>query len=120
MLPDGATIRIDEHTAYEPDCLVHEGPRLPDETLEVPNPIVVCEVLPPSTRHSDLSAKLIGYFTRPTIAHYMIVDPAHRMVVRFVRDAAAGNGLAKNEHAARHQPLGTTGLTLDIDALLAA
>ena len=48
-LTDGATIRIDDTTAYEPDALVYCGPRLPPTVLEVPNPIIIVEALSPST-----------------------------------------------------------------------
>src|SRR5437899_6360863 len=49
-LPDGMTIRIDDATAYEPDALVYCGEKLPPSALEVPNPVIVVEVLSPSTR----------------------------------------------------------------------
>jgi Uma2 family endonuclease len=67
-LPDGMTVRIDDLTAYEPDALVYCGTKLPSSALEVPNPIVVVEILSPSTRHIDLSAKLVDYFRLPSIA----------------------------------------------------
>jgi Uma2 family endonuclease len=77
-LPDGMTVRIDERTAYEPDALVYCGTKLQPSAVEVPRPIVVVEVLSPSTRHIDLSAKLADYFRPPNIAHYLIVDPEGR------------------------------------------
>ncbi len=64
MLPDGMTVRIDETTAHEPDALVYCGEKLPRDALEAPNPIIVVEVLSPSTRRIDASAKLAGYFPR--------------------------------------------------------
>jgi hypothetical protein len=73
MLPDGMTVRIDRHTAHEPDALVYCGERLPDTAIEVPNPVVVLEVLSPSVRHIDASAKLAGYFglgKRPALSHH--------------------------------------------------
>src|SRR5690348_6036188 len=62
MLPDGMTVRIDETTAYEPDALVYCGARLGSSAVEVPAPVIVVEVLSPSTRRIDASAKLAGYF----------------------------------------------------------
>src|SRR5690242_18210499 len=73
MLPDGMTVRIEEKTAYEPDALVYCGERLPPSALEVPAPIVVVEVLSPSTRRVDALAKLAGYFRLPSVAHYPII-----------------------------------------------
>ena len=76
VLPDGPTVRVDEHTAYEPDALVYCGEELPQTALEVPNPVVIVEVLSPSTRRIDVSVKLAGYFRLPSVAHYLIVDLA--------------------------------------------
>jgi len=85
MLPDGMTVRIDEMTAYEPDALVYCGTRLAPSAIEVPAPVVVVEVLSPSTRRIDASAKLAGYFRLPSVAHYLIVDPDKPVVVHHAR-----------------------------------
>jgi Uma2 family endonuclease len=84
-LPDGMTVRIDERTAYEPDALVYCGTKLQPSAVEVPRPIVVVEVLSPSTRHIDLSAKLADYFRHPSIAHYLIVDPERPRIIHHAR-----------------------------------
>src|ERR1700728_3090010 len=70
-LGDGMTVRIDDHTAYEPDALVYCGPRLARGDLIVPSPIIVVEVLSPATAHTDTSAKLIGYFRLESVMHYL-------------------------------------------------
>ncbi len=87
-LPDGATVRIDDMTAYEPDALVYCGEKLPPEALEVPNPIVIVEVLSPSTRRVDVSLKLIGYFRLPSVTHYLIVGPAQPSILHHARQAS--------------------------------
>jgi Uma2 family endonuclease len=87
VLPDGMTVRINDVTAYEPDALVYCGTKLPPSAIEVPNPIIVVEVLSPSTRHIDLSAKLADYFRLPSIMHYLIVDPAKPSIVHHARAA---------------------------------
>jgi Uma2 family endonuclease len=84
-LPDGATVRIDEATAYEPDALVYCGEKLASSAVEVPNPVVVVEVLSPSTRHIDLSAKLADYFRVASLAHYLIVDPDRPRIIHHAR-----------------------------------
>jgi Uma2 family endonuclease len=86
-LPDGMTVRIDDATAYEPDALVYCGEKLPPAAIEVPNPVIVVEVLSPSTRHIDLSAKLADYFRLPSVAHYLIVDPGKSRIVHHARSA---------------------------------
>lgn len=87
MLPDGMTVRVDHHTAHEPDALVYCGSAVPDSAIEVPNPVIVVEVLAPTTRHIDASAKLAGYFRLASVFHYLIVDPDNRMVIHHRRDA---------------------------------
>jgi Uma2 family endonuclease len=48
-------------------------------------PVIVVEVLSPSTRRIDASAKLAGYFRVPSVAHYLIVDPAKPLVLHRAR-----------------------------------
>ncbi len=88
VMTDGVAVRIDDHTAYEPDALVYCGKKLPGETMIVPHPIIIVEVLSPTTAHSDTSAKLIGYFKLPSVAHYLIIDPEARTVTHYTREAA--------------------------------
>jgi len=84
-LPDGMTVRIDDATAYEPDALVYCGEKLARGSVEVPNPVIVVEVLSRSTRHIDAGAKLAGYFRLPSVAHYLIVDPNQPLIVHHAR-----------------------------------
>lgn len=84
-LPDGMTIRIDERTAYEPDAVVYCGDKLRSTAIEVPNPVIVVEVLSPSTRRVDLSSKLADYFRLPSLAHYLIVDPDRPRIIHHTR-----------------------------------
>jgi len=85
VLPDGMTVRINDSTAHEPDALVYCGLELPTSVLEVPNPIIVVEVLSPSTRRIDASLKLAGYFRVPSVAHYLIVDPDQPLIIHHAR-----------------------------------
>jgi Uma2 family endonuclease len=85
MLPDGMTVRVDLHTAHEPDALVYCGPKLPPDTIEVPNPVIVVEVLSPSTRHIDAAVKLGGYSSIPSIFHDLIFDPDGRPTLHHER-----------------------------------
>jgi Uma2 family endonuclease len=83
--PDGATVRIDEHQAFEPDALVYMGPRLPRDSVEVPEPIIVVEVVSPSTAGNDTGMKFAGYFSLPSVRHYLILDPRRRVVIQHSR-----------------------------------
>ena len=78
-------MRIDDTTAYEPDGLVYCGPKLPPASLLVSNPMIVFEILPPSTGHRDVGAKLEGYFRVPSVQHFLIVDPDQPIVIHHAR-----------------------------------
>lgn len=88
MLPDGMTVRVDRYTAHEPDALVYCGLKLPRAAVEVPNPVIVVEVLSPSTRHIDAAAKLGGYSSIQSIRHYLIFDPDGRPTLHHERTAS--------------------------------
>ena len=85
VLNDGATVRIDERNANEPDCLVYAGPKLPDSVLEVPAPLVVVEVVSPHSGSRDKIRKRQDYFSVPSVEHYLVVDPEMRTVLHFDR-----------------------------------
>jgi Uma2 family endonuclease len=51
-LPDGMMVKIDEHTAYQPDAVVHCDQPLPDDAIIVPAPVIVVEVLSPTTKRT--------------------------------------------------------------------
>src|SRR5262245_6765396 len=89
FLLDSVAVRIDKHRSYQPDVLVHCGDPLPDDAVEVPNPIIVVEVLSPSNAMKDLRDKLVGYFQVPSIMHYLIVDPDERLVIHHARGSDA-------------------------------
>ena len=53
----------------------------------MPNPVVVVEVLSPSTRHIDAQIKLVGYFRLPSVAHYLVIDPDKPLIIHHARNA---------------------------------
>lgn len=91
VLPDGATVRIGPRTAYEPDALVAPLPMPDDSALEVPNPVIVVEVISPSSVKRDLVDKVAGYFQVASIAHYLVIDPDDKAVIWHRR--APGGGI---------------------------
>jgi Uma2 family endonuclease len=84
--PDGMAVRIDESTVYEPDALVRCGPPLDDDAITLEDPVIIVEVLSPSTRARDSGAKLEDYFRLPTLRHYLIVKTETRKVIHHARD----------------------------------
>jgi Uma2 family endonuclease len=87
---DGVAVEIDESTVYEPDALVRCGPPLPDDALRITDPVVVVEVLSPSSRARDTGAKLEDYFRLPSLRHYLILKTENRTVIHHARDDTGG------------------------------
>jgi Uma2 family endonuclease len=83
--PDGMTVEIDDDTDYEPDALVNCGPPIPDEAIAAPNPVVIVEVLSPSTTSVDTGAKLADYFRVASVQHYLLIRPSRREVIHHRR-----------------------------------
>jgi Uma2 family endonuclease len=109
---DGIVVRVDEHTAYEPDALVNGGERMPAQNMIAPQPVIIAEVLSSMTRHTDTSAKLIGYFKLPTVAHYLVIDPESRSLTHHRR---SGPPVQRQSGPLRLDP---PGLDLTIEELL--
>ena len=84
-VPDGGTVRINEQTAYEPDALIYCGPRLASDAVMVVDPVLVVEVSSPRTSQIDTGAKFAGYFSLPSVRHYLIIDAEKRAVIHHAR-----------------------------------
>jgi Uma2 family endonuclease len=102
----GLIVKAGPRTAFEPDIVVFEGP-MGDRDIITPVPLIVFEVLSPSTERKDLTVKLAGYSNVPSIEHYVIVDWEERELLHHRR---AGAGLARplilNEGTLRLDPPG--------------
>jgi Uma2 family endonuclease len=85
---DGMAVRVDETTVFEPDVLLRCGPPVPDECIEIRDPVIVVEVLSPSSTSRDTGGKLDDYFRIPSVRHYLIVETANRTVIHHRRDDA--------------------------------
>ncbi len=82
---DCLAVRVDQRTTFQPDVLVNCGERLKSRVIEAPNPVVVLEVLSPSTRAVDMRIKVRRYFELPSIQHYLILDPEDRSIIHHAR-----------------------------------
>ena len=69
---DGMTVQVGD-SDYEPDGVVYCGPKLPDDAIVVPDPLIIVEVLSPSTSGIDRAFKLVEYFRLPSLQHYLII-----------------------------------------------
>jgi Uma2 family endonuclease len=83
--PDGMAVAVDEHSVYEPDALVRCGEPLHPNAVKLNDPLIVVEVLSPSTSARDVGAKLVGYFQLPSLRHYLIVRHENRTIVHHER-----------------------------------
>lgn len=85
VYPDGMAVEIDAHTVYEPDALVRCGVPLPPNAVKLNDPVIIVEVLSPSTSARDVGAKLEDYFRLPSVRHYLIVRTENRTIVHHAR-----------------------------------
>ena len=100
-------IRIDARATYEPDASVVCGPRVAPDAIEIDNPVIVVEVLSPSTAAIDHGRKLSGYFSLASVQHYLILDPDRRVVIHHKRGSGdAIETRVLTEGAARLDPPG--------------
>jgi Uma2 family endonuclease len=83
-LAEGVTVRVTARRAFVPDAsIICPPPHYND--VETSSPVVVVEVLSPSTAAFDHGLKLEGYFSLPSLAHYLLLDPDRRVVIQHSR-----------------------------------
>ena len=111
VMPDGVGIRFDDKSVYEPDALVRCGPSIPGDVMTVSDPMIVVEVLSPSTARRDEFVKLARYFSLPSVQHYLLVDAGRKVVVHHQRgtDGAVMSRIVADGSLRLDPP----GLTLD-------
>lgn len=85
VYPDGMAAVIDERTTYEPDVMLRCGEELDDEAVKVIDPIVVVEVVSPSSSSIDTGEKFEGYFRLPSLRHYLVVRTKTRTAIHHAR-----------------------------------
>lgn len=86
---DGVAVRINARTCRIPDASVQCGSIDPD-SMELTEPLIVVEVVSPSSGRGDTGAKVAEYFTVPSIRHYLIVDPFGARVILHSRTDRSG------------------------------
>ena len=119
MLPDGATVKIEERQSYEPDALVYCGEEVDDDALAVENPLIIVEVLSPGTRGKDLGDKLHDYFTLSSVQHYLIIDPEKRVVSHYQRHDDGKDGRLLHIHHKGNLNLTPPDITLAVRDIFA-
>ncbi len=79
VFQDGMAVKISANTAREPDVAVQCGKELDGSSMLLDKPIIVVEVVSPSSTTRDEYQKLAEYFAVPSIMHYLIVWPNEAM-----------------------------------------
>ena len=82
---DGMAVRVDEDTLYQPDVILRCGARMAWDTVAVPDPLLLVEVISPSTAVLDTGGKLAGYFRVPSVRHYLILHAEARILIHHAR-----------------------------------
>jgi Uma2 family endonuclease len=72
-LTDGVAVEVGRRSCYEPDALVHCGPRLHPDTLVATHPVIIVEVTSPSNNRQEMTRKFSDYFSLPSVQHYLIL-----------------------------------------------
>ena len=85
VLPDGATVRIDKTTAYQPDVIVYSGLEQDDDSIEISTPLIVVEVVSPSSKKGDTSFKFAGYMGLPSLMHYIVLEADRKIIMHHRR-----------------------------------
>ena len=98
-LADGVTIEVGEDTDYEPDAVVVCDPRAEGSAMAVANPVIVVEVLSPSTQSVDTGAKLTDYVSISSVVHYLVVRADRQVIVHHRRhgDGTIQTSLAQGD-----------------------
>jgi Uma2 family endonuclease len=110
-LGDGVTIEVDADTDYEPDALVNCGPRLHPDATAATYPVIVVEVLSPSTQSVDSGEKLADYFRVPSIQHYLVVRARRQEIIHHWR---AGDKVVSKAVSIGSIRLDPPGITFDV------
>jgi Uma2 family endonuclease len=85
VFTDGAAVVIDGDHAREPDASVQFDAAGDPDSMVLQAPLIVVEVISPSSERDDTGTKVGEYFSVPSIQHYVIVDPIEKIVIHHAR-----------------------------------
>lgn len=89
-MTDRVAVRVDDRTVYEPDALIRCGDRTSGDTVAITDPVILVEVVSPSSAALDSGMKLVDYFRLPSLRHYLVVNIEPRAVTHHRLDEAGG------------------------------
>ena len=115
-LVDGVGVVVNDKTLRIPDVLVQCGAEPDPDAMIVESPLVVVEVVLPSSEREDTDFKLVDYFSVASTHHYLIVFSDRRVVVHHQR--SSGGGIATRIASDGDIALTPPGISVAIVALL--
>lgn len=81
---DGLAVRIGSGEIRVPDGLVNCGV-IEDDASVANDPVIIFEVVSPTSGQRDATDKFLEYFSVPELQHYLVVYPAKRLVLHHAR-----------------------------------
>ncbi|MEM9733488.1 MAG: Uma2 family endonuclease [Pseudomonadota bacterium] len=108
---DGPSIATGPRKMRQPDVILQSRPSDWDSVFS-DHPIIVVELISPSTGKTDAVAKFEEYFSVETIQHYLIVDPDQRSVVHHAKGSNGWRTQIIHEGTLLLDP---PGLTVNVD-----
>lgn len=100
---------------FQPDVLLTCGDRVDGDDIVVETPVLIVEVVSPSSEGYDLGIKLESYFALPSVQHYLVVFADRRLVIHHARHAGAG--LMTSLHGEGEIHLDPPGISLPVTAI---
>ena len=85
VFPDGVSVLIGDDSCYEPDCAVQCGEKPDLDKVNIESPLILAEVLSPSTAVNDMTVKLADYFRLASLVHYLIIDAERHLLIHHRR-----------------------------------
>jgi Uma2 family endonuclease len=82
---DGPAVVTGPYKTRGPDASVQCGPADEPNSLALDRPLIVVEVISPTSEQDDRRTKFAEYFSVATIRHYLIVDGDQRTVLHHRR-----------------------------------
>lgn len=84
VFADGMDVVLDG-SVYIPDAMLRCGDFIDDDATRLSDPVVVVEVLSPSNSLIEMTTKIDGYFSLPSVAWVLLVNTATRIVHSYAR-----------------------------------
>ena len=118
VFTDGMSVRIDNSTVREPDAAVQCGTKVDLDDVFLHSPMIVVEVISPSTERDDTGSKLLEYFTIASIQHYLIIDPYRPALIHHAR--GEGGEIRTHIHTGGEIVLNPPGLKVNVAEVFAS